>query len=163
MKHDNELVTSIRAMFLASWGMNSDQADARMSSLNYSEAVAAMAPLAPLGTIGSAWAGGIYAGVSRGIDGAPDQHLVLITGGAVDVSWDAAGVWAASVGGSLPTRREQRLLMANLPDHFEPHWYWSGEPAGPSRAWGQDFFFGTQSDYGRWGGACARAVLRLPI
>lgn len=113
--------------------------------------------------IGSAWAGGIYAGVSRGIDGAPDQHLVLITGGAVDVGWDAAGVWAASVGGSLPTRREQRLLMANLPDHFEPHWYWSGEPAGPSTAWSQDFGDGFQDFNLRSFEARARAVLRLPI
>jgi len=163
MKHDNELVTSIRAMFLASWDMSSDQADERMSSLNYSAAVAAMTPLAPPGAIGSAYAGGIYAGVARGIDGAPDEHLVLLFGQAEDINWDDAMAWAASVGGSLPTRREQRLLHTNIPEQFESAWYWSCEQAGPSYAWYQLFISGTQGDYGRSYEGRARAVRRLPI
>ena len=163
MKHDTELVTSIRAMFQASWGMNSDQADERMSSLNYSTAVAAMTPLAPPGAIGSAWAGGIYAGVSRGIDGAPDQYLVLLFGQAEDVNWDDAMAWAASVSGALPTRREQRLLHTNIPEQFEPKWYWSCEQAGPSTAWYQGFGYGYQDDYDRSYEGRARAVRRLPI
>ena len=163
MKHDTELVTSIRAMFLASWDMNSDQADERMSSLNYSEAVAAMTPLAPPGAIGSAYAGGIYAGVARGIDGAPDEHLVLLFGQAEDVNWDDAMAWAASVGGSLPTRREQRLLHTNVPEQFEPSWYWSCEQAGSSSAWSQGFNGGLQDFGDRSYAGRARAVRRLPI
>ena len=163
MKHDAELVTSIRAMFLSSWDMNSDQADARMSSLNYSEAVAAMAPLAPPGAIGSTYAGGIYAGVTRGIDGAPDQHLVLLVDQAEDINWDDAMAWAASAGGSLPTRREQRLLHTNIPEQFEPSWYWSCEQAGPSNAWVQGFGSGYQSDNDRSYEGRACRVRRLPI
>ena len=69
--------------------------------------------------IGAAFAGGIYAGIMRGVDGAPDQHLVLLPGAAEDVSWEAAGEWAKAEGGELPTRREQRLLFINLKDQFE--------------------------------------------
>ena len=113
--------------------------------------------------IGAAFAGGIYAGISRGVDGAPDQHLVLLPGEAVDVEWEAAGAFAASVGGELPTRAEQALLYANLKDQFEPRWYWSGAQAGPSTAWLQYFVNGYQDDDGRSYEGRARAVRRLPI
>ena len=113
--------------------------------------------------IGAAFAGGIYAGISRGVDGAPDEHLVLLPGEAVDVNWGAAGAFAASVGGELPTRAEQALLFASLKDQFEPRWYWSGEQAGPSFAWGQNFLNGNQLNDNRSYEGRARAVRRLPI
>ena len=114
-------------------------------------------------TIGAAFAGGIYAGIIRGVAGAPDQHLVLLPGDADNVDWEAAGAFAASVGGELPTRAEQALLFANLKDQFEPRWYWSGEQAGPSSAWHQGFSSGLQdNDYRSYEGG-ARAVRRLPI
>ena len=113
--------------------------------------------------IGAAFAGGIYAGIIRGVDGGPDQHLVLVEGEGVDLSWSAAGAWAESVGGSLPTRAEQALLFANLKDQFKSDWYWSGEQAGPSSAWGQDFLYGYQGSYDRSYEGRARAVRRLPI
>lgn len=113
--------------------------------------------------IGAAFAGGIYAGIIRGVAGAPDQHLVLLPGDADDVDWDAAGAFAASVGGELPTRAEQALLFANLKDQFEPRWYWSCEPAGPSYAWGQHFYDGLQDNSTRSCEGRARAVRRLPI
>eukprot|EP01133_Synstelium_polycarpum_P018282 gene18282-21875_t len=115
--------------------------------------------------IGAAFAGGIYAGITRGVDGGPDQHLVLVEGEGVDLSWSAAGAWAESVGGSLPTRAEQALLFANLKDQFKSDWYWSGEQYGPSSsyAWLQHFYGGYQG-YGllSYEGR-ARAVRRLPI
>ncbi|OEZ46723.1 hypothetical protein JAB1_46610 [Janthinobacterium sp. MP5059B] len=113
--------------------------------------------------IGAAFAGGIYAGIIRSVDGGPDQHLVLVDGEGVDLSWEAAGTWAESVGGSLPTRAEQALLFANLKDQFKSDWYWSGEQAGPSCAWGQLFNVGTQHDSYRSYEGRARAVRRLPI
>ena len=114
--------------------------------------------------IGDAFAGGIYAGISRGVGGAPDQRLVLLPGEAADVDWEAAGAFAASAGGVLPTRAEQALLFANLKDQFQRDWYWSSEQAGPSTAWTQGFgdggqhYGGTRSYEGR-----ARAVRRLEI
>lgn len=161
---DSELVHEIRAMFLTHWNMSSDQADARMQHLNYAAAVAALPVPAP-GAIGSAFGGGTYAGIIRGVNGAPDEHLVLLDGEAEAVTWDAAGAWAVSVGGELPTRAEQRLLHANLPDQFKPDWYWSGEQYGPSSsyAWFQDFDNGHQGYYRKSYDGRARAVRRLPI
>ena len=113
--------------------------------------------------IGAAFAGGIYAGIMRGVDGAPDEHLVLLPGAAEDVTWEAAGEWAKAEGGDLPTRREQRLLFINLKDQFEEDWYWSSEQAGPSLAWLQSFNFGYQLISFRSYEGRARAVRRLPI
>ena len=113
--------------------------------------------------IGALFAGGIYAGITRGVAGAPDQHLVLLPGEVADVDWEAAGAFATSIDGDLPTRAEQALLYANLKDQFEPRWYWSSEQAGPSSAWFQYFTNGYQNyDYRSYEGR-ARAVRRLPI
>lgn len=159
---DSELAIEIRAMFLAHWNMDATQADARMAQFNYSHAIAALPASAP-GAIGSAFGGGIYAGISRGVKGAPDRHLVLVDGEAEALTWDAAGAWATSVGGELPTRAEQRLLQANLPDQFKPDWYWSGEQASPSGAWYQDFGNGYQDNGYRSSEGCTRAIRRFPI
>ena len=113
--------------------------------------------------IGEAFAGGIYAGIMRGVDGAPDEHLVLLPGAAEDVTWEAAGEWAKAEGGDLPTRREQRLLFINLKDQFEEEWYWSSEQAGPSTAWPQYFYGGVQDGFNRSYEGRARAVRRLEI
>jgi len=159
---DSELAIEIRAMFLAQWNMDSTQADARMAQFNYGHAIAALPVPAP-GAIGSAFGGGTYAGIIRGVNGALDEHLVLMEGEAEGVTWDAAGAWAHSKGGELPTRDEQRLLLSNLPDRFKPGRYWSSEQTGPSRAWYQSFDPGYQSlDYHSYEGR-ARAVRRLPI
>ncbi|PKV47965.1 hypothetical protein CLU92_5440 [Janthinobacterium sp. 61] len=160
---DSELVAEIRAMFMHTWGMDQAQADARMSRLNYSDALSALELLAGPGAIGSTFAGGMYAGIIRGADGAPDQHLVLLDGDTDDVTWEAACAWAEAKGATLPTRAEQRLLMANLPDQFQARYYWSSEQAGPSRAWGQGFGNGGQYDGYRSYEGRARAVRRLPI
>ena len=160
---DSELVAEIRAMFMHNWGMDQAQADARMSRLNYSDALSALELLAGPGAIGSAFAGGMYAGIIRGADGRPDEHLVLLDGDTDGVTWDAACAWAAAKGATLPTRAEQRLLMANLPDQFQARYYWSSEQAGPSLAWLQNFYGGSQVDDDRSYEGRARAVRRFPI
>lgn len=68
-----------------------------------------------------------YAGILIGKDGAPSHHVILLAGDAEDLTWKAATEWAASVGGELPSRREQSLLFANLGEHFKGDWYWSAE------------------------------------
>jgi hypothetical protein len=159
---DSELAIEIRAMFLAHWNMDATQADARMAQFNYGNAIAAL-PVPGPGAIGGTFGGGTYAGIIRGVNGAPDQHLVLLDGEAEAVTWDAAGSWAASQGGELPTRAEQRLLQANLPNQFKPDWYWSSEQAGPSLAWFQYFGYGSQNFSRRSYEGRARAVRRFPI
>ena len=159
---DSELAIEIRAMCLAHWNMDATQADARMAQFNYGHAIAALPVPAP-GAIGSAYGGGTYAGIIRGANGALDEHLVLLPGEAVDVDWEAAGAFAASVGGELPTRAEQALLFANLKDEFQLRWHWSGEQADPSFAWVQGFPNGIQFISLRSYEGSARAVRRFPI
>ncbi|QEZ48526.1 DUF1566 domain-containing protein [Cupriavidus oxalaticus] len=106
-----------------------------------------------------------YAGLILGKDEEPGYHLILLPGAVEDKTWEQAKEWAASVGGELPTRREQSLLFANLRDEFEGAWYWSGEQyAGDSNfAWLQTFSDGGQ-DYGHKNNEFrARAVRRLTI
>jgi hypothetical protein len=115
--------------------------------------------------IGAAFEGGLYAGISRGVDGQPDTHLVLLPGSAEDVTWDQAKEFAAAAGGELPTRNEQALLFANLKDQFEEDWYWSGtqHASSPSYAWYQTFGNGYQDLSLKSYEGRARAVRRLPI
>lgn len=99
----------------------------------------------------------IYAGILIK-EGVPSHHLILLPGEVESVTWDQAGEWAASIGGELPTRKEQALLFANTAEHFQPRWYWSGE-----QHWFQYFGNGNQVSYGKGLKACARAVRRVPI
>ncbi len=87
-----------------------------------------------------------YAGIILGKDGEPDYHLFLIPGESESANWEDSKKWAASVGGELPTRREQSMLFANLKELFKSAWYWSREQhaAGSSSAWYQYFGDGDQ-------------------
>jgi hypothetical protein len=110
-----------------------------------------------------------YAGIITGKDGEPSYHLVLLPGQADDITWDKAMEWAGKQGGeyvaSLPTRREQSLLFANLKEEFEERAYWSCEAyeSESGCAWSQTFYSGTQNNYDRYYELRARAVRRLPI
>ncbi|MFZ6755790.1 DUF1566 domain-containing protein [Undibacterium sp. Ji50W] len=110
--------------------------------------------------------GEIYAGLILGKDGQPDYHLALLPAKPDDkLNWEAAKAWAESVGGDLPTRREQSLLFANVKEHFEAAWYWSNEQyAGiPDYAWMQGFGTGLQFTLSKSCTYRARAVRRLII
>lgn len=109
-------------------------------------------------------AGEHYAGLMLDEDGEPDHHLVLLADSAEKVTWDQANKFAARVGGSLPTRREQSLLFANLKDQFEAAWYWSSESheSDGSFAWLQTFNGGFQNYLLKSCEGRARAVRRFP-
>lgn len=106
-----------------------------------------------------------YAGILLGKDGATSHHLILLPSERDDGPWQDAMDWAASNGGTLPTRREQSLLYANLPEQFKYEWYWSCEQpaAGSDYAWVQNFGFGGQYGGLKSGNYRARAVRRLTI
>lgn len=106
--------------------------------------------------------GEIYAGILIK-DDTPSHHVILLPGEAESVTWKAAGEWAASVGGELPTCKEQALLFANAVEHFQPRWYWSGEQYSRHYARSQYFSNGYQDDYDKGYEARARAVRRVPI
>ena len=108
-----------------------------------------------------------YAGLMLGKDGEPSYHLVLLPGQADDITWDKAMEWAGKQGGeyvaSLPTRREQALLYANLKEEFEENAYWSCEAheSESGWAWYQNFNNGNQNNNNRNNELRARAVRRL--
>ena len=110
-----------------------------------------------------------YAGLIVGKDGEPSYHLVLLPGEAEEVTFDAAKEWAALQGymskASLPTRREQALLYANLKEQFQSAWYWSSEEHASvaGYAWHQYFNDGYQNSFHQDSQLRARAVRRLPI
>lgn len=108
-----------------------------------------------------------YAGIITGKDGEPSYHLVLLPGQADGITWEKAMEWASKQGGdsvaSLPTRREQALLYANLKEEFEERAYWSCEAheSESGWAWIQDFCYGYQGGLNRDFELRARAVRRL--
>jgi hypothetical protein len=106
-----------------------------------------------------------YAGIIIGKDGEPSHHLILLPGDAEDIKWKDAKAWAEEQGGSLPTRREQSLLYANLKEQFQGRWYWSNEEHATDSdyAWFQNFLDGYQFYHLKDDELRARAVRRLVI
>ncbi|RQS22472.1 DUF1566 domain-containing protein [Burkholderia sp. Bp8995] len=98
-----------------------------------------------------------------GEDGAPNHHVILLAGDDSKLTWKAAKEWAASIGGELPSRREQSLLFANLGEEFKRDWYWSAEEYDSGSAWCQGFSYGLQYDPRKSAALRARAVRRLII
>lgn len=110
--------------------------------------------------------GEVYAGVLLGKNGAPNQHVILLPGDIEDGKWDDAKKWAESIGGELPTRREQSLLFANCGEEFKRDWYWSNETheSDSAYAWYQNFYYGSQYGGHKDDLSCrARAVRRLVL
>jgi len=106
-----------------------------------------------------------YAGLILGENGEADYHLILLPNNVEDKTWEQAKEWAASIGGELPTRREQAMLFANLKAEFESAWYWSGEAHEKESgwAWCQGFYDGSQDCYLQYDELRARAVRRLVL
>lgn len=121
----------------------------------------------PMPRINSTYAGGEVMGVMAGQGGKPDYLLIdLGVEPTADVTWKEAIAWAKSVGGELPTRREQSVMFGNRRDgQYQLRWYWSCEQyAGTeSCAWFQYFNDGNQSYYRKDDHYRARAVRRVLI
>ena len=116
-----------------------------------------------LPTIGSQIAGGTYAGITTGKDGAPYALILLDDKPTERLTWRKAINWAEKLDAELPTRVEGALLYANLKDSFEPEAHWTSESFDSSCAWYQYFNYGFQASYHKCIKFRARAVRRLPI
>jgi hypothetical protein len=112
--------------------------------------------------IGTAWQGGLYAGLS--IHENRPVALVVLPGDE-KLTWDAARSWAEKQGGTLPSRIDQLVLFQNLKAQFKEATYWSSAPCAGSAsyAWCQYFDYGGQSYYHEDYELRARAVRRLSI
>ena len=123
---------------------------------------------AAIPAIGQPWPGtegSSYAGIARGVDGAPDYHLALLADKPDGpLNWKAALAWAESIGAHVPTRDESAHLYAYLRDQFEQrYWHWTATQYSSNDAWYQTFSTGYQDYYGKESEARARAVRRLPL
>lgn len=123
--------------------------------------------------IGSAFGGGIFAGIVAGKDNQPDYYLIHATVDFEidDTNWQGATEAAkALINGfndwSLPDRFEARLLAINTPDSFDKDCcYWTSTQYADydSYAWLQDFYHGDQGCLLKSYEYRARAVRRLLI
>jgi len=141
------------------------------TTLETAPAVQTRAPSTP--KIGEPWPGqgGIYAGVTRGVDGGSDCHLIL----AIEVpekrlAWKAGNAWAAKLKVDehadfhMPTRDESALLYANVRDNFDPSaWYWTGTQYSDDSAFDQGFDYGYQDYGGKKYEGRVRAVRRFAV
>ena len=93
------------------------------------------------------------------------HHVILLPGDNNDDTHEAQLEWAKSIGGDLPSRIEQAMLLANHRDQFKKDWYWSNEihHADSGWAWYQYSYDGYQTHGYRSNELRARAVRRLPI
>jgi len=109
------------------------------------------------------------AGLILGKDGEPDYFLILLPDTAADINWNDAVKWAKKLNSkhesSLPNRREQSLLFANLKDDFEERAYWSSDQHASSSdcAWYQSFGSGYQNYWTKDDQFQARAVRRILV
>jgi len=123
--------------------------------------------------IGQVWEGqgGVYAGIARGRDGAPDYHLIVGPEFDGELAHEPATKWAAGLqlhgfsDYALPFRKEQALSFANVPELFKQEYYWSCEQHASSSdtAWSQTFNNGTQDYWFEGYSIRARAFRRLVI
>ena len=92
-------------------------------------------------------------------------HVVLLPGDNDGATHKSQLEWAKSIGGDLPTRIEQAMLLANHSDQFKKDWYWSNEihDTESGWAWFQHFTRGYQGTSHRVFEIRARAVRRVPI
>lgn len=98
------------------------------------------------------------------IAGLTPYHLILLPDHPQDeMTHEEATAWASSVGGDLPTRPEQALLLAYQKNQFDHDWYWSNtrNELDSNYAWYQGFNYGTQHSYDRGLKLRARAVRRV--
>ena len=113
---------------------------------------------APKPNQGERWLGVVITGKKM-------EHIYLLPGDNDGASWQEQMDWAKSIGGDLPNRIEQSMLLALMKDQFKEAAYWSNEKhvSASGCAWFQDFYDGDQ-DYNCTSNELrARAVRRSEI
>ena len=93
-------------------------------------------------------------------------HHVILLPGETTANWENATAWATKKRGTLPDRREARLLYVNQQAQFnKDSWYWTSEqhPGYESCACVQLFDVGSQRWFPKGYAYRARAVRRVII
>lgn len=120
-------------------------------------------PFPSLPALGTPIAGGLYAGITTGPDGAAYALILLADKPSKRLDWPASMAWAETLQASLPTKPEGALLYANLGDQFDHTWHWLSEQSSAGSAWYQLFGGGLQYTTSKSFEARARAVRRFPL
>jgi len=118
--------------------------------------------LAALPALGTDLEGGTFAGLTTTKDGT-HCAVVLLSGKAEDLTWEAAKAWAAEQGGELPTRPVAALLFANVQPALSPEWHWTADEYYASYAWDCNFNDGGQIISHKGYELSAVAVRLIPI
>lgn len=105
---------------------------------------------------------GIFVGLTT-TEGSAQEVIVLLPDRCTGLNWEEAKEWAASVGGSLPTRIEAALLFANAMDHLHVDRYWTSQDLGASWAWSCDLRDCTMSVVEVMSLASAVAIRRISL
>lgn len=113
---------------------------------------------APNPNPGELWLGVVIAGKKK-------EHIYLLPGDNDPASWQEQMDWAKSIGGDLPNRIEQAMLLALMKDQFKEAAYWSKEKhvSDSGCAWYQGFSDGHQDYSNPFSKLRARAVRRSEI
>lgn len=108
--------------------------------------------------------GETYGGFIGGIDG-NGHHIILLPGDNDEADWKTQMAWAESIGGDLPSKAEQALLLLNVPDQFMHDVYWSNQTCAYDGVyvWNQSFLSGNQYDGHKNVKIRARAIRRVWI
>lgn len=90
------------------------------------------------------------------------RHMFLMAG-EDEKNWNDSMEWAKNLGGDLPDRIEQAMLLAFMPEECHKKAYWSNtqHAVNSSFAWCQGFLYGRQYDSNKYGELLVRAVRRV--
>ena len=118
--------------------------------------------LSALPSIGTAFEGGIFAGVTTKKDGIHCAVVLLPAKGKV-LDRNAAKAWALEQGGELPTRPVAALLFANVQPELSPEWNWTADEYNASYAWFCNFDDGNVISIRKSYEGSAVAVRLIPL
>lgn len=113
---------------------------------------------------------GTFCGIVGGTVEQPFAALILLDAKpATKLNWADAMAWGQSLGEGchIPTRDESAHLYATSRELMgKSDWHWTSTeytPCSGSYAWIQDFFIGSQLDYGKSSECLCRAVRLIQI
>lgn len=118
--------------------------------------------LSALPSLGAAFEGGTFAGITTSKDGTHSAVILLPEHGE-KLTWKKAIAWAKKLGAELPTRPVASMLFANVKSLLQPGWHWTSEEDDASYAWYCSFGDGYITIYHRSSGGSAVAVRLIPI
>lgn len=118
--------------------------------------------LSALPSLGAAFEGGNFAGVTTRADGTHCAVVCLPTPGK-KMTWQEASTWAAEQGGELPTRTVSAMLHASMKSAFDPYGIWTSETYSRTEMWIFAMLYGQLKYAARTDKVSVAAVRLIPL